>query len=76
MVRETAEGIVFALAGEDVGAEGTDPAPFKVLDNGQADCANRFPSLLSSNRKQLAWVSASVHFRVTISLRRQPVNAI
>ncbi|MEH2562373.1 hypothetical protein V1289_002000 [Bradyrhizobium sp. AZCC 2289] len=34
------------------------------------------PSLLSSNRKQLAWVSASVHFKVIISLRRQPVNAI
>jgi hypothetical protein len=34
MVRETAEGIVFALTGEDVGAESTDPTPFKVLDNG------------------------------------------
>jgi NAD(P)-dependent dehydrogenase (short-subunit alcohol dehydrogenase family) len=34
------------------------------------------PSLLSSNRKQLASVSASVHFRQIISLRRHPVSAI
>jgi hypothetical protein len=34
------------------------------------------PSLLSSNRKQLASVSASVHFRPIISLRRHPVSAI
>src|SRR5712671_2349032 len=32
------------------------------------------PSLLSSNRKQLASVSASVHFKPIISLRRQPVK--
>jgi len=36
MVRETAKGIVFALAAEDEGTMGTDPAPFKVLDHGQA----------------------------------------
>ena len=34
------------------------------------------PSLLSSSHKQLASVSASVHFRLIISLRRQPVSAI
>jgi hypothetical protein len=34
------------------------------------------PSLLSSNRKQLASVSASAHFRPIISLRRLPVSAI
>src|SRR3977135_540554 len=33
------------------------------------------PSLLFSNRKQLASASASVHFRPIISLRRQPVSA-
>jgi hypothetical protein len=30
------------------------------------------PSLLSSNRKQLDSVSASVHFKPIISLRRSP----
>jgi hypothetical protein len=34
------------------------------------------PSLLSSNRKQLASVSTSVHFKPIISLRREPVSAI
>ncbi|MEH2562372.1 hypothetical protein V1289_001999 [Bradyrhizobium sp. AZCC 2289] len=34
MVREAAEGIVFALTREDVGAESTDPTLFKILDNG------------------------------------------
>lgn len=33
------------------------------------------PSLLSSNRKQLDSLSASVHFRPIISLRLQPVSA-
>ena len=33
------------------------------------------PSLLSSNRKQLASLSASVHFRLIISLRWQSVSA-
>lgn len=34
------------------------------------------PSSLSSNRRQLASVSASAHFRPIISLRRHPVGAI
>ena len=33
------------------------------------------PSLLSSSRKQFASVSAAVHFRPVISLRRQLVSA-
>ena len=75
MVREAAERVVLALPREDVCPDIVRRrSRYSTTDNpmGRMDS----PSLLSSNRKQLASVSASVHFEPIISLRREPVSAI
>jgi len=51
MVREAAEGIVFALTGKDVGAESIGPTLFKVLDNGPDTQARPATSVLFHSRE-------------------------
>ena len=74
MVRKAAECVVLTLARQNVCADMVGAPLLEILDDstGRMDS----PSLLSSNRKQLASVSASVHFKPIISFRREPVSAI
>lgn len=76
MVRETAERIVLALTGKDIGAGDGLAALLQEFDDRKPDRTNGLASLLSTRRMQLVSVLASIHINEIISERRQPVSAI
>jgi hypothetical protein len=76
MVREATERIVLSLPGKTYVPTSSVRRRSRYSTTGKPIGRMDSPSLQISNRKQLASVSASVHFKPIISLRRQSVSAI
>jgi hypothetical protein len=66
MAREAAERVVLTLTRENVCANIVSTPSLEIFDTGSPMGRTDSPSLLSSNRKQLASVSASFHFKPII----------
>jgi len=75
MARETAERVVVTLPWEDECPDIEGAPSLEIFDDRQPNGTNGFTLLAVFQPKQLTSVSASVHFKPIISLRRQPVSA-